>query len=214
MTKGWFLPPMTGLLLPLFWIIVFVCPPLSPVRNGMLLLLIRPLLPLRRGTPPLIGKTPPLALEKGRPLISVLVVIPLTTLAEGFDPPRISCMKKDNAAGFGWAATGAAATGATSTGAASGVSASGRGGSASASVGVVAVAVAGNWPLGKVFVGGETGIIAGVSSASGVSGMSTGDCGLTSSRSRAELAEPRVMASRKRWMMMVLERREEGVVAI
>ena len=196
----------------------------------MLLLLMRPLLPLSSGTPPLIGKTPPLALEKGRPLIWVLAVIPLTTLAEGCDPPRISCIKKDNG-GFGGAAfpvvalvaaTGAGplgnaatgpATGATSTGTASGAPASGSGGSSSASVGLLAVA--GIWPLGKVFVGASTGAtlgtIAGESSASGGSGM-TGGCGSTSSRIRAELTCPRVMASSKRWMI-VLESKN-GVAAI
>lgn len=35
-----------------------------------------------------------LGLEKGRPLIWVLAMIPVTTLADGWVPPRTSCMKK------------------------------------------------------------------------------------------------------------------------
>lgn len=70
--------------------------PLRPVRNGRLLLLLRR--PLRfwfvSGTPPETGKMLSLGLEKGRPFIWVLAMIPVTTLADGWVPPRTSCMKK------------------------------------------------------------------------------------------------------------------------
>ena len=74
-------PLVTKLLLPLFCITVLVDAPLSPAMNGRLLLLIMPLLlmtPLAvtRGMPPLMGKTPPFVLVKGKPLICVLVMIP------------------------------------------------------------------------------------------------------------------------------------------
>lgn len=50
-----------------------------------------------RGTPPLIGKIWLLAFENGRLLASELATMPVTTLPEGLDPPRMSCMKKDSA---------------------------------------------------------------------------------------------------------------------
>lgn len=71
--------------------------PLRPVRKGILLLLMSALLPLLRGTPFLTGSTAPLGLAKGTwPLTAGLVTIPVTAPAEGFDPPRMSCMKNDN----------------------------------------------------------------------------------------------------------------------
>lgn len=43
------------------------------------------------------GSTAPLGLAKGTwPLTAGLVTIPVTAPAEGFDPPRMSCMKNDN----------------------------------------------------------------------------------------------------------------------
>ena len=85
-------------MLPLFWKVVedWGPMPLRPARNGRLLLLLRR--PLRfsfvSGTAPETGKMLSLGLEKGRPLIWVLAMIPVTTLADGWVPPRTSCMKK------------------------------------------------------------------------------------------------------------------------
>lgn len=49
------------------------------------------------GTPPARGKMVFLGLEKGRPAVdsALLGVVPVTVLAVGWNPPIISCMKKD-----------------------------------------------------------------------------------------------------------------------
>lgn len=54
------------------------------------------------GTPPGRGKMLLLGLENGRAAAgSALGVVPVTVLAEGWDPPRISCMKKESVGGGG-----------------------------------------------------------------------------------------------------------------
>lgn len=98
-TNGWVFPPLVTALLPLFWKVVedWGPMPLRPARNGRLLLLLL-MRPLRSwfvsGTAPETGKMLSLGLEKGKPLIWVLAMIPVTTLADGWVPPRTSCMKK------------------------------------------------------------------------------------------------------------------------
>lgn len=58
--------------------------PLRPATKGRLLLLMIPLMfMLFSGTPPVSGKMLLLGLEKGRPLIWVSAMIPVTTLADG-----------------------------------------------------------------------------------------------------------------------------------
>ncbi|KAF5467226.1 hypothetical protein F2P56_017074, partial [Juglans regia] len=95
--------------------------PLRPAMNGRLLLLIIPLrFAFVNGTPPVSGKISLLGLEKGRPLIWVSVMIPVTTLADGCVPPKMSCMKKVNVgvsdpAGFATMAPDVAVTGAVGT---------------------------------------------------------------------------------------------------
>ncbi|KAE8683279.1 Dirigent protein 10 [Hibiscus syriacus] len=78
--------------------------PVRPVRKGTLLGLIRLLkllmlltfTPVRSGAAPCTGKRSLLVLENGMPLISEFAITPVTTLADGCDPPRMSCMKKDS----------------------------------------------------------------------------------------------------------------------
>lgn len=96
------------------------------------------ILGLTSGIPPVIGKRLLLSFEKGRPVTSVFATIPATTLADGCDPPRMSCMKKDNDGSF---ATGFAVTGGVTSGTA-GTSASGCGISGVSSV-VVGLATGG-----------------------------------------------------------------------
>lgn len=97
MTKGWLLL-LKMLLLPAFCTIVLGFPPFKPVSNGAVFGFMRllMLLRLRSGDPPLMGKKLLLVLEKGMPLISVFAMIPVTTLADGLDAPKMSCMKNDN----------------------------------------------------------------------------------------------------------------------
>lgn len=97
-TKGWLLPLTTLLLLPVFCSTVLVWPPFRAVRNGAVFGFMRllRLLMLSSGVPPWSGKKLLLATEKGMPLMSVRAIIPVTTLDDGLDPPRMSCMKKDN----------------------------------------------------------------------------------------------------------------------
>ena len=59
------------------------------------------LLPFKSGAAPWTGKRSLLVLEKGMPLISELAMIPVTTLADGWDPPKMSCIKKDNTGSCG-----------------------------------------------------------------------------------------------------------------
>lgn len=69
--------------------------PPRPARKGRLLLLMLPLLEFVRGTPLLVGMTAPLGFAKGIcPLTAELVTMPVMALADGFDPPSTSCMKK------------------------------------------------------------------------------------------------------------------------
>lgn len=88
------IPPMKLLPLPLF------CPmfdenPLRPVRKGMLLLFTIPPLALLVGRPLFTGRTAPLGLAKGTcPPTAGLATMPVTAMAEGWVPPRMSCMKK------------------------------------------------------------------------------------------------------------------------
>lgn len=127
---------------------------------------------LTRGIPPVIGKRLLLSLENGNPVTSVFATIPATTLADGCDPPRMSCMKNENDGSFATAfgvtgvTTGVAGSSGVSTGvgvatgvmlvSSAGASVSGTGGSAlsssspeSVATGLIVVA-AGAWPLGKV----------------------------------------------------------------
>lgn len=171
-TNGWLSLPVTVLLVPLFLNTVEDCAPLRPTRFGRLLLVMMPLsLGLTKGIPPVIGKRLLLSLENGRPVTSVFATIPATTLADGCDPPRMSCMKKEKddsfATGFGVTGVALGIAGTTSgvgiaTGGmfSAGASVSGTGGSAlsssspesSVATGLMVVA-AGVWPLGKVVAG-------------------------------------------------------------
>ena len=206
-TKGKLLPPLTTLLLPLFWITVEVGEPLRPTRNGALLLLMTPVR-LLSGTPPLIGRTWLLGFEKGRLLTSELATIPVTTLPEGRVPPRMSCMKKDNGGccgatvalvvgieedPFGEVVVGVDVTGATSAsggiveiGAMTGGGPVGRV-AEGPTIGVPPLVVPRTWPLADVVEGSVTGTTSGTSS-----GVSVGGWGSNSSSTRAELAHPRV----------------------
>lgn len=98
MTKGWLLPLATLLLLPVFCRNVLVWVPVRPVRSGALFGFMRllRLLMLISGVPPWSGKKLLFGWEKGMPLISVRAMIPATILFDGWVPPRMSCMKKDN----------------------------------------------------------------------------------------------------------------------
>ena len=51
---------------------------------------------LTSGVPPWSGKMLLFGWEKGMPLMSVRAMIPVTILFDAWDPPRMSCMKKDN----------------------------------------------------------------------------------------------------------------------
>jgi len=51
---------------------------------------------LTSGVPPWSGKMLLFGWEKGMPLMSVRAMIPVTILFDAGDPPRMSCMKKDN----------------------------------------------------------------------------------------------------------------------
>lgn len=63
--------------------------PLSPVRKGTLLSLMRPELPLFCGTPLSMGRLAPLGFAKGTWALSAgLVTMPVTARAEGFEPPE------------------------------------------------------------------------------------------------------------------------------
>lgn len=55
---------------------------------------------LTKGIPPVIGNMLLLFLENGKPVTSLFATIPVTTLADGCDPPRISCMKNDSDGSF------------------------------------------------------------------------------------------------------------------
>lgn len=151
-TNGWLLPPVTVLLVPLFLKTVEDCAPLRPTRFGRLLLVMMPLsLGFTSGIPPVIGKRLLLSFENGRPVTSVLATIPATTLADGRDPPRMSCMKKENDASFatGFGVTGAALSG---TGGSTSLSSS----SPESSVvppGFTVLAAAGVCPLAEVVAG-------------------------------------------------------------
>ena len=73
--------------------------PPRPARKGRLLLFIVPLLEFVMGTPLLAGMMAPFGLAKGIcPFTAELVTTPVTALADGFEPPSKSCMKKDK----GW----------------------------------------------------------------------------------------------------------------
>lgn len=201
MTKGWLPPPSTRLLVPAFCKTVLACAPFRPVKKGTLFgftMLLR-LLDVRSGVPPITGKKLSLALENGMPLISVLAMIPVTTLAVGWDPPRTSCMKKDNFGGVSGPAcatvalaaatgvgkvgvgpgngatssTGAAASASSSTGGATTTGASASVGTSESSSGVAAGVVAENWPPGKVVAEGTTVVAAGLDD-SGKSAMTGG----------------------------------------
>lgn len=70
--------------MPLFWKTLEVVP-LKPVIKGILL----PWTPLLR------GRKTPLGLANGSWLLILgLLTMPVTGLAEGLDPPSMSCMKK------------------------------------------------------------------------------------------------------------------------
>ena len=160
-------------------------------------------------------------------------MIPVTTLPEGWDPPRMSCMKNDKG-GCSRSACGMVAlvaaveltpVGVVETGVATGATTSPSGGTTvsgtSATGDNVALGVgtgmegpgmgdtigAGIWPLGNVVGGPTTGATSGSSvsigsDAAGSLGVS-GDCGSVSSRIRAEVAHPRVMASKKRQIVVL-----------
>ena len=69
--------------------------PLKPARKGRLLLLLMMFLRLSllsKGSVPWIGKKLSLGFENAMPLPSELAMIPVTTLADGWEPPRMSCM--------------------------------------------------------------------------------------------------------------------------
>ncbi|KDO67796.1 hypothetical protein CISIN_1g029401mg [Citrus sinensis] len=166
------------LLVPVSCNTVLGCAPLRPVRKGTLsgFMMSLRLFWVKSGVPPWTGKKLSLDLEKGMPLISVSAMIPVTTLADGWDPPSISCIKKHNGGVCGpglatvaLAATagdagplgdevvgtaGAAASSSLSIGGITLVGASAPGASESSSGVASGAAVAGNWPLGNVVVGG------------------------------------------------------------
>lgn len=196
LTKGWLPPPLTILLLPEFWMTVLVWElvrpvvPLRPAMEGMLsrLLLRKPLrLLLFRGVPPLTGKMLLFGFEKGT-LATVLAMNPVTTLTDGFDPPRMSCMKKDKCGatpGFATVvagpttgvATGSGAFGVGMAGPTTGIGALGDG-MTGLTTGVATVAVLGNSGCGET-----------TSGTAGVIGATIGDAtsagGVTSSTGAA-----------------------------
>ncbi|KAF5453508.1 hypothetical protein F2P56_028405, partial [Juglans regia] len=150
-------------LLPLFWMTVEAWgpTPLRPAMMGRLLLLTIPLRSaLLSGTPPVSGKMLSLGCVKGRPLNWVFAMIPVTTLADGCVPPRMSCMKKVNAGVCG--PTGFA------------------------TVALVVVVTGDSVPVG-VIVGPTTGAMPATGAAT-VSGSSSSGCGESASDSAAGLA--------------------------
>lgn len=209
MTKGWLFPLRTLLLFPVFCkTALLVWEPVRPLRNGTLLglmmLFMLPrllmLLPFKSGDAPWSGKSALLVLENGMPLISELAMTPVTTLADGWDPPNMSCMKKDKtgSCGPGFDATVALAPcpvvadvapgpaiGATPAATGAAGLATGCSSSASSSLvtGTVGVTT-GTWPLGNVL--GVTGV------AAGFDGWAT-----TSSRTLAEFEQVKMMARNK-----------------
>lgn len=51
---------------------------------------------MSNGRVPWIGKKLSFGFENAMPLLSEFATIPVTTLADGWDPPRMSCMKNEN----------------------------------------------------------------------------------------------------------------------
>lgn len=182
-TKGRLLPPLTMLLLPEFWMTVLVWElvrpvvPVRPAKEGRLLrlLLRKPLrLLLFRGVPPLTGKMLLLGFEKGT-LATVLAMSPVTTRTDGWDPPRMSCMKKAKC-GF------AAVVAEPATGVATGRGAVGVMGPATG-IGAVAEGMVGPATgAGTVVVTGSSGW---GESASGTAGVTGGTVGVATSSTGA-----------------------------
>lgn len=147
---------------------------------------------LTNGIPPVIGKRLLLSLENGKPVTSLFATIPATTLADGCDPPRISCMKKENEGSFavGFAVTGVAlgtaGSGTSVSGGGSGTSASGCGSSSGVSS-VVGLTTGGMSTTGASFSETkgsglisppETGVVVVVAVAAGVIALGEAVIGL------------------------------------
>lgn len=155
------------------------------------------------GTPPLMGKIGLLALENGRLLASELATMPATARPEGWEPPRMSCMKKENVpAGVAAVAPTDGAVvvvvaGMSAAGAMAGAAGSSVGVTAGATLGVGSAELAGIWPLGRAVA------VCGGGIGWDDSGASTrGNGGVTSSR-RILDEVARVVASRSKQKMEV-----------
>ena len=193
MTNGWLFPPLTTSLLALFWRMVEAWDPtpVRPARNGRLLLsLMRPLrFGSVIGTPPLIGKMLLLGLVKGRPLIWVSAIIPVTTLADGCVPPRMSCMKKVNGGlcgtGFATVAVEVPVTGTGPVGDV--VVGPATGATPATGVGMVLGSGSGSG-CGDSTSGSIAGLFTGVTGIVSTSGVSGSGCGESTSGSTTGLA--------------------------
>ena len=120
-----------------------------------------------------------LGLEKGRPLIWVLAMIPVTTLADGWVPPRTSCMKKVSG--------GICGPGVAEVAVVTGV---GPVGEVAAAVVVVVGLVTGATPatgvgmvLGTGTFGWATGLTIGATGVVSTSGVSGSGCGVSTTGS-------------------------------